>query len=326
METADRQLDLGASMKPDLSFYRCLSPLHHGAGEGLGFLDRPLLRDSWTGEPFLLSSSLRGEARRYANHNDQDFGPQRDDPSPHKDGTHGLLGWSDARLLFLPVRSRFGTVAYLTSTCAVARLAQYAGWADAKSLEDTASAVAQAARNLDGTPCAFGCFGALNAGGPSVWLDDGLRIPLTTPPSYLLEDLGRVNAREDQKVAGGLLFTLACAIVQLLFDDEADRADWIRRVLWASEAVFEEALKAATAAEPASAVDAATGAAKDGSLRWTEFLPEGAVLTGLVFDESPSGSNSVRGQLRNRTFALGAHTSSGKGLVAVRAYREVKRC
>ena len=87
------------------------TPVHPGAGSGMGVVDRPVAREAATDYPVLVGSSLKGALRdRMETSNTGDstarFGaPER----------AGDLLVADARLLLLPVRSLTG--AYRWATC-----------------------------------------------------------------------------------------------------------------------------------------------------------------------------------------------------------------
>lgn len=116
------------------SFYT-LTPLHAGAGAGLGAIDLPLQRERMSGLPQLQGSGIKGAWREQARlqwFNDQDkptlqalFGSE-----PPKTGDSaealqaGALSITDARLLLFPVRSARGGFAWLTCPLVLERLSR----------------------------------------------------------------------------------------------------------------------------------------------------------------------------------------------------------
>ena len=84
------------------------TPIHPGAGRGMGVVDRPVAREAATDYPVLVGSSLKGALRDKTDENSRTerFGDQE---------RAGDLLVSDARLLLLPVRSLTG--AYRWATC-----------------------------------------------------------------------------------------------------------------------------------------------------------------------------------------------------------------
>ncbi len=100
------------------------TPLHAGAGRGLGAVDLPIQRERTTGYPIVQASSLKGvlrtEAKGRLPNNDEwlaIFGPE----TAHASDYAGALSTGDARILLLPVRSLAGVFAWTTSCDALAR-------------------------------------------------------------------------------------------------------------------------------------------------------------------------------------------------------------
>src|SRR5687768_9047061 len=97
-----------------LTLIHALTPLHAGTGQAVGAIDLPIARERPTGIPLLPGSSLKGALRART----QDpawktaiFGPDTPNASDHA----GAVQFSDAHLLLLPVRSLWGTFAWVTS-------------------------------------------------------------------------------------------------------------------------------------------------------------------------------------------------------------------
>lgn len=104
-----------------------LTPLHVGAGRGLGYIDLPLIREKTTNWPYVPASSFKGvlaDKHRASQENRENdpvlraaFGTGGDDHA-----NSGSLVFTDARLVCLPVRSFYGTFAWCTSPMALGRL------------------------------------------------------------------------------------------------------------------------------------------------------------------------------------------------------------
>jgi CRISPR-associated protein Cmr4 len=105
------------------------SPLHVGAGRGLGTVDLPIQRERVTGYPVVQASSIKGCLRAAcdpklnpgsslkSNEHLAIFGPETGDASAYA----GALSTGDARLLLFPVRSLAGVFAWTTSLDVLAR-------------------------------------------------------------------------------------------------------------------------------------------------------------------------------------------------------------
>lgn len=104
-----------------------LSPLHVGTGQGLGFIDLPIMREKTTNWPLVPGSAIKGViADRFEANDDARkgdpvlraaFGKAGEDHS-----NAGALVFTDARLVCLPLRSLYGTFAWVTSPLALTRL------------------------------------------------------------------------------------------------------------------------------------------------------------------------------------------------------------
>jgi len=113
-------------MKAKAYWIHSLTPLHVGAGRGVGFIDLPIMREKSTGWPVLPGSGVKGVLRDYFEHQEQRkqqvpiaFGEAENEEGG---GQAGSLVFTDARLVALPVRSLYGTFAYVTSPLALQRL------------------------------------------------------------------------------------------------------------------------------------------------------------------------------------------------------------
>ncbi|MBX6351584.1 MAG: type III-B CRISPR module RAMP protein Cmr4 [Clostridia bacterium] len=105
-------------MKTRSYLIHALSALHSGTGHAAGAIDLPIARMAATGIPYVPGTSVKGVLRE-ARRGDGDererwlavFGPETDEAHAHA----GALVVGEARLLALPVRSFFGTFAWVTS-------------------------------------------------------------------------------------------------------------------------------------------------------------------------------------------------------------------
>lgn len=100
-------------MQAKLTFVHALSPLHAGTGQGVGVIDLPIAREKATGIPYLPGSSLKGTLRDLCTDAKKldVFGPETANASDYA----GSAQFSDQRLLLMPIRSVFGTFAWVTS-------------------------------------------------------------------------------------------------------------------------------------------------------------------------------------------------------------------
>jgi CRISPR-associated protein Cmr4 len=104
-----------------------ITPLHVGAGKGVGFIDMPIMREKVTDWPLIPGSAAKGVLRDHFSQNgskeqkeliDVAFGKQIIDESSNA----GSLILTDAHIVCLPVRSLYGTFAYVTCPLVLERL------------------------------------------------------------------------------------------------------------------------------------------------------------------------------------------------------------
>lgn len=89
-------------------YLHALTPLHVGTGQAVANLDLPIAREKATGFPIIPASSFKGVLRDHFSGKDwlnHAFGDKN---------KAGAFVFTDLRLLCLPVRSYFGTFAYVT--------------------------------------------------------------------------------------------------------------------------------------------------------------------------------------------------------------------
>ncbi|MCC6157456.1 MAG: type III-B CRISPR module RAMP protein Cmr4 [Deltaproteobacteria bacterium] len=102
-------------------FIHALSPLHAGTGQGIGLVDLPIAREKATKLPIVPGSTVKGVLRAESSLADDQktavFGPETGNASDYA----GAIVFGDARLLCLPVRSLYGTFAWVTSPMVLER-------------------------------------------------------------------------------------------------------------------------------------------------------------------------------------------------------------
>lgn len=106
-----------------LVLVHALSPIHCGTGQAVGGIDLPIARERPTHVPIIPGSSLKGVLRAMADGNPMQtaiFGPDTENAADHAGGVQ----FSDALLVFLPMRSVRGTFGWVTSPYLLRRLAR----------------------------------------------------------------------------------------------------------------------------------------------------------------------------------------------------------
>ncbi len=321
---------------------QCLAPLHAGAGEGCGAVDRPLVRDAATGLPFVPASSVRGacrDAARWAAGRDDSlktavaagFGRAGTEPDEDtRNASAGCVRFTDLELVALPVRSAAGGHAWVTAPGRLARLLRactLAGLGRDDRLAQAVRGVLEAgAAGLTGSTAVGVAEPEPQPEGQGAEpLRDAVRCTAGGQARYLLGDLvldpgGLLALR---RALGGL----ARALGEVLWPGP-DGACWRRafggRLVLVPDDVFGELAGRCTQVEAAIAMDPRTGTTREGSLRYTEYLPADTLLAGLARVEPPpdpaNGTDldavkAMLGAALGELVRLGADETRGRGMV-----------
>lgn len=239
-------------MNARLLFLHALSPIHCGTGRAVGGIDLPIAREKPTNIPLVPGSSLKGTLRARGAAGDAMqttvFGPETEHAADHA----GSVQFSDANLVFLPVRSVCGTFAWATSPYLLRRLLR-----DAK--EAGVTALANAAFPQGNAETTAYVTGNTLKAGLKVVLEDFDFTPETSP----------------------LLTTLATVVAARLFA-EADRAFFIDRVCLVHDDVMSVLLRTGMEITARIRLDPDTKTVARGALWTEEALPIESILAGLV--------------------------------------------
>ena len=108
-----------------IMFMNSITPLHNGSGEGLGIVDKPIMRERTTQFPVIQASSIKGVLRdAYGEDDNVDvitlFGPT----TQHGEDHAGAISFGDGQIMAFPVRSFKGCFAWITSPLVLWRFYQ----------------------------------------------------------------------------------------------------------------------------------------------------------------------------------------------------------
>lgn len=107
-----------------LVIYRNETPLHMGSGTEIGFVDMPIQREKHTGFPKVEASGIKGVFNQISK-NREWFGEVEEETKKDEGNKvkvrEGKLIFTDAKLLFLPVRSAKGLFAWVTCPYVLSR-------------------------------------------------------------------------------------------------------------------------------------------------------------------------------------------------------------
>jgi len=273
-----------------------LTPLHVGVGAGLGFIDLPVMREKATGWPLVPGSAIKGvladshgasaEARAGKPLMTAAFGTGGED-----NANAGALVFTDARLVCLPVRSLYGTFAWVTCGLALRRVAR-----DLKAAGGAEMPVAPPSEN------------ALVAQG-SVLNGDNEMV-------YL----GELDFKKDLKDEAT---AWAEYIKKALFPGDQDwQAEFQKRFAILHEDSFNFFAETATEVNARIKMDPErrTVDKEHGALWYEESLPAETVLAGLVWcDRIPAARQCTEEQMmalvKPATLQIGGKATVGRGQV-----------
>lgn len=239
-------------MNVRLLFLHALSPIHCGTGQAVGGIDLPIAREKPTNIPLVPGSSLKGTLRARSKPDDgmqtTVFGPDTEHASDHA----GSVQFSDANLVFLPVRSVCGTFAWATSPYLLRRLLRDAAEAGVNAL-GTAKIPQPNSVNV---ACVVG--EKLKAGDKVVFEDFDFE-PVKDP----------------------LVDVIARAVAPLVFE-ETDRKFFMERICVVHDDVMSVLLRTSMEVVARNQLDPETKTVKRGALWTEEALPIESILAGVV--------------------------------------------
>lgn len=251
-----------------------LTPLHVGAGRGVGYIDLPILREKVTNLPLVPGSAIKGvlrddaEMRTTADPAIGSLMAQAFGKSGDEHANSGSLVFTDARLVCLPVRSLYGTFAWCTSPMILRRLH----------------------RDLE----AAGMAQKLTAPGN---LNSSQDIHLASNELVLKDAAGRVFL-EDLDLKAAVCPKAAAWADQLgswLFaGDQAEtwRATFLERFAVVSDDVFAFLAETGTEVTARVRIDDDKKTVTPGALWYEESLPAETIMAGLVWCDRVFGSKS----------------------------------
>jgi len=294
-------------------FKKVITPMHVGSGNDLGVIDLPIQREKHTGFPKIEGSSLKGSLREAyeaklgaanldvhlafgydddADDNEKSVAQELDRKTQYA----GALGFSDARLLLLPVRSVKGVFAYATCPMILNRL-----------VEENAFWGSEGAPDISGIAVTEGS--VLFIRGSKV-VNDQSEIKTVSLEEYTFK------ATEcDDKAVADFFRDLGILLEE----------DILRRLVILSDDDFNYFSENGTEVITRTKIDNETGTVKGTALFNEEYLPAGSFLYSLVFVapvfNGQKGSFPDETKLQNwflenspEYLQIGANATIGKGI------------
>lgn len=274
-----------------------LTSVHVGVGQGIGFIDLPIMREKLTQWPIVPGTAVKGVVKQYylksgleQNMVDLAFGKSSGQNTGYENA--GAVVFTDARIVALPIRSYYGTFAYVTSPLVLKRLKR-----DLHSVD------------WDGIP--------------SDVPDMAGEMLLTVARSKLVQN-GKVyleeydfNAKEEA-IAEEWAKVLGQAVFR---DDEEWRKIFQERFAIVQDDIFNFISESATEVNARVRIDPTTGTVAKGALWYEENLPAETILAGIVWSDQVARNSVEPETLLNRIangqlhLQIGGKATVGKGKV-----------
>ena len=289
-------------MRAKLLTFRTLTPLHVGSGTSVSYIDLPIARERHTDYPVIPGSGIKGVIRDVAKRKEEGnpcsvenvFGPEPGSKELHA----SLAAFTDAKILFYPVRSLRGVFALITSPYVLRRFA-----------EDMRSAMG---------------FNKILGDLPDV-SDKCIHIH---PNDSLLEFNRHVVLEEfrfDVVRNVGVFTALKSEPFKAFLTDED-----IKRIAIVSDNVFRDMVKYAVEVRTRIQIDQTTGTAKGKALFSLEMVPAEAIFYSFVFTKSLNNGSSCNAENAMKliekilpddsVLQVGGDETVGLGFVKVKTY------
>ena len=266
-----------------------ITPLHVGAGRGLGYIDMPIAREKVTNWPYIPGSSIKGVIADKYNASEENrktdaelkaaFGVSGSD----NECAAGSLVFTDANIFCLPVRSFYGTFAWITSPFCLRRL----NIALTDNLSDDEALISpESALSKD---------------------DEG---------KFYLEDLD-LNTRASDEAE-----RISRESAAIIFSNDKDwQKIFTKHFAIVSDDIFTFLCEAGTEVSAHIKINEEKGTSTEGALWYEETLPVESILTGKIWCDKIFGKDSAftAKDLFNKfcsgeiNIQIGGKASTGKG-------------
>jgi CRISPR-associated protein Cmr4 len=291
------------ALEARMLYLHALSPVHTGTGQGTGVIDLPVARETTTGWPYIPGSSIKGVLRARCtpsagvtgaatNCFEEAFGP----PTERASDGAGALTFADGRLLCLPVRSLFGTFAWVTCPLALDRYRR-----------DHATSRLPMPPVMD--------LAALHTDSP---------LSVVVAADSMLADRGTVYLEDlDLQVVEAQPAAMATHIASSVFDDPTWQEHFRRRFAVVSDTTFSFLAEVGTEVDARIQIDEDRKTAKDGHLWYEEAIPAESIFSAPVLAVPRNGTKAgalyellVKGA--GGVVQIGGHASVGRGLMEIK--------
>lgn len=301
-------------------FLNVLTSMHVGGGSELSVVDLPIQREGHTGFPKIEASSLKGSLRSVARHSvenstmDQIFGSD-DTEKKEENRVASAVAFSDARLLFFPVRSAKGVFSFVTCPMVLRRFFDDMELAGSGEL----------AQRFALTPC------------PLVAMGSALVLEDKNKKTVMLEEyVYDVTEEDGDEAPFGVFLT---RLLDVMPCNELLRDRLKTHAILVPDDDFSDFVRMSTEVVTRIKIDNTSGTVQGGALFNEEYLPSESVLYSLLFiadayqpqpgrlqaEEAVAPPRKKAAEIAAElekcippTFQIGANQTLGKGFVACR--------
>ncbi|WP_130864414.1 type III-B CRISPR module RAMP protein Cmr4 [Bacilliculturomica massiliensis] len=289
-----------------------LTPTHAGSGTQLSYVDLPIQREPHTGFPKIEASTLKGCVRHALTSKDKSKSEEINQifGEPDKGDFASAVAFSDARLLFFPVKSVLGVFAWVTCPLAIQ-----------KFMDDYELATGEAFTDLN--------MNSANSGSGAL-ITESCR--LAADNKIMLEDYV-FEASKDEKFNDFI-----ASLGEHLPNNTMMKSRFFDHVVMVSDDDFAGFVKFSTEVNSRIKINPATGTVDGAALFTEEFLPAECILYSLIFFTNTHlpQKNGEQGTIKEKehvresftklfaedVFQVGADSSLGKGMIMKRLWEK----
>ncbi|OMF34774.1 type III-B CRISPR module RAMP protein Cmr4 [Paenibacillus peoriae] len=298
----------------------CMTPVHVGAGQGVGIVDMPMMREKVTEWPYLPGSSIKGVHRDFfsnGNHKqpgkwlDVAFGKGsswgEDDAEGIDEGKAGALVMTDARILAFPVASHYGTFAYITCPLVLKRFKRDVEAANIAMPELNVSKLSELVQSDQDQDCSVvHSLSQLRK-----------RDHATGKDKLFIDEF--VNEAVEDPIFTDWVNWLA---KQLFADDPISQSMLTERIAVVTDEAFQYFVTMCSEIVPRIRIDQNVKTVAEGALWNEEYLPTESILYGLIWSDPVLGQqHNTNGrrlldELPPKTYLqIGGNATVGKGRI-----------
>lgn len=280
-----------------LYWLHALTPLHVGAGRGVGYIDLPIVREKVTNWPLVPGSAVKGvladmhnvegtrKKKRETLTADERLALSAFGKGGDEHSNSGSLVFTDARIVCLPVRSFYGTFAWCTSPMVLHRLKRDLGATMTSGFPE-------------GVPRPSAPGGVLLPGADSAIEEDG---------KVFFEDLD--FEATDQN--GVVKEWATCLGARIFAGEQAWQDQFLKRFAIVPDAVFDFLCETATEVNARVKIRDESKTVESRALWYEEALPSETILGGVVWCDRIFGDDGYTPHALLDRFCTGADLQIG---------------